>query len=224
MKKDLNPVGKLSDVWLGPFVVEEASPLSYRLRHAETGKLWPHAIHVSHLKKFTAVVAEPDLNPLPDQEYEEKVPSAGASVPDAVPDLRPHGEPDGFDELADWKAERSADSHAVPESDGSWEVERILDKTTLRSGDVLYQVKWVGDARPTWEPSENLDGCRRLVREFEQGIAGKEALFGSSRHRRLAPHERIAPAPPRKQTVQLTDASGLEDSPAHCTRSRKKHA
>jgi hypothetical protein len=48
-----------------------------------------------------------------------------------------------------------------------FEVEAILDSRWNRRR-LQYLVKWVGYAKPTWEPDTNLDGATELVIEFHQ--------------------------------------------------------
>ena len=49
-----------------------------------------------------------------------------------------------------------------------YEVERILDKR-FQNGQVQYKVKWKGYSlsESTWEPEDNLEGSKELVKEFE---------------------------------------------------------
>lgn len=50
-----------------------------------------------------------------------------------------------------------------------YEVEKILDKR-FKNGKVQYKVKWkdYSLSESTWEPEENLEGSKELVKEFEK--------------------------------------------------------
>ena len=61
------------------------------------------------------------------------------------------------------------------DSNGEWEVEKILKDRTRRIKDKKtgrhicikeYLVKWVGFPNPTWEPEENLENCQELLKDF----------------------------------------------------------
>jgi len=56
-----------------------------------------------------------------------------------------------------------------------WEVEKILKERSKRVKDKKtdryvvikeYLVKWLGFAKPTWEPEENLDNCQEILKDF----------------------------------------------------------
>ncbi|KAI0992319.1 hypothetical protein K3495_g15867, partial [Podosphaera aphanis] len=47
----------------------------------------------------------------------------------------------------------------------TYEVEAILD-SRLRRNKIQYLVRWTGYEDTTWEPSDNLEGCKELVSEF----------------------------------------------------------
>jgi hypothetical protein len=60
----------------------------------------------------------------------------------------------------------------LPDGDEVWEVERIISKRIRRYGRtrrIEYLVHWKGypEHERTWEPSENLQGARQAVEEFE---------------------------------------------------------
>jgi len=63
--------------------------------------------------------------------------------------------------------EESADEDAMQEGI-PYEVSGIIGKRHASDGTVEYRVQWKGWPKPTWEPSENLDGCKELVQRFEQ--------------------------------------------------------
>ena len=49
-----------------------------------------------------------------------------------------------------------------------YEVEKIIGRGSVKdNGNVMYKVKWKGFNEDTWEPEENLAGCKHLIREFE---------------------------------------------------------
>ena len=54
-----------------------------------------------------------------------------------------------------------------PEADQEYEVEKILDSGYV-DGQFRYLIKWAGydDSENTWEPPENCEGCKDLVKEF----------------------------------------------------------
>lgn len=56
-----------------------------------------------------------------------------------------------------------------PDSQDSeiYEVEAILD-SRIRRKRVQFLVRWTGYNQTTWEPYENLDGCKELIFEFFQ--------------------------------------------------------
>jgi hypothetical protein len=61
----------------------------------------------------------------------------------------------------------SSNSAASSGSDeDTYEVEEILNRRE-RSGKVQYQVKWSGYDKPTWEPRENLNGAKELLKAYE---------------------------------------------------------
>ena len=47
-----------------------------------------------------------------------------------------------------------------------YEVECIKAAKEVK-GDTYYLVKWVGWAKPNWEPEENLGDCQKLIDAFE---------------------------------------------------------
>jgi chromobox protein 5 len=57
-----------------------------------------------------------------------------------------------------------------------WNVERILDENRKR-GKSKFLVRWEGwtPEHDSWEPEENLDGCRELIEEYraERRVAGE---------------------------------------------------
>jgi hypothetical protein len=64
------------------------------------------------------------------------------------------------------------------DAEAEWEVERILDSRYRgrgRARRVEYLVQWAGYAyiRTSWEPSDNLDGCRELLEEYHAEHPGK---------------------------------------------------
>ena len=61
------------------------------------------------------------------------------------------------------------------DSGKEWEVEKILKerikrRKDRRTGRILndkeYLVKWVGYTKPSWEPEENLEHCKELLKDF----------------------------------------------------------
>lgn len=51
-----------------------------------------------------------------------------------------------------------------------YEVEQVLDERRSKNGSLEYSVKWVGFSEVTWEPVENLDGCKYLLDEFNDKL------------------------------------------------------
>ncbi|MBW0531055.1 hypothetical protein O181_070770 [Austropuccinia psidii MF-1] len=82
--------------------------------------------------------------------------------------------------------------HQVPpppiiiEEEEEWEVSQILD-SKLKRGKLWYLVEWKGfsqdSERSTWEPTENLNNCPELVKDFHSlnpdkpGANSSRALF-----------------------------------------------
>ena len=58
----------------------------------------------------------------------------------------------------------------------AWEVERVVNKRTLRAGRVEYLVLWKGypDWERTWEPAVNLRHASDAVREYEESRSRRE--------------------------------------------------
>ncbi|KAL2004475.1 hypothetical protein VTN00DRAFT_3477 [Thermoascus crustaceus] len=54
-----------------------------------------------------------------------------------------------------------------PDDDKDYEVEKVLDSGII-DGRFMYLLKWMGsdDAENSWQPIENCDGCKELLREF----------------------------------------------------------
>ena len=52
----------------------------------------------------------------------------------------------------------------------------ILGKNRITNGKTEYFMKWEGydDSYNTWEPAENLDSCKEMIEEYEEGIKDKE--------------------------------------------------
>lgn len=82
--------------------------------------------------------------------------------------------------MADVISIRSNDSSY---ESSEYEVEKILNertktvynkKTKVTSLKKEYKVKWVGYARPTWEPESNLFNCAKLLTEYNQKKKEKE--------------------------------------------------
>ena len=63
-----------------------------------------------------------------------------------------------------------------------WEVEKILDKRTLR-GQTKYLVKWDGWPidESTWEPAENVSHLTHHLREFEKGNTKRTSVRAQSK-------------------------------------------
>lgn len=64
---------------------------------------------------------------------------------------------------------------AAAEDDSEFIVEKILEKKLGKNNKVLYLLKWKGydDTENTWEPVENLEDCRDLIRDFEDKFKRK---------------------------------------------------
>ena len=59
------------------------------------------------------------------------------------------------------------DTHPQPLLIGGqkeWDVEEIRDAKEFKNGKMKYLVKWIGWARPTWEPGSALQGTTALGR------------------------------------------------------------
>ncbi|OQR79952.1 chromobox protein3-like [Tropilaelaps mercedesae] len=61
-------------------------------------------------------------------------------------------------------------------------VENILEKR-IKSNKVWYLLKWKGypDSDNTWEPADNLEDCRDLIRDFEEKLKRKSRGLLSDR-------------------------------------------
>jgi hypothetical protein len=71
-----------------------------------------------------------------------------------------------------------------------WEVERILNrKVSSADGKILYLLKWKGYSRKhnTWEPEAALEGCPKLLKQFEKErrAAKRTRVRGASELRKL---------------------------------------
>jgi hypothetical protein len=81
-----------------------------------------------------------------------------------------------------WRIQHSRPPPEIaPDGDEVWEVERIVDKRIRRYGRgrrVEYLVHWKGypDHERTWEPSENLQGARQAVAEYEAAAAVQNSV------------------------------------------------
>lgn len=53
-------------------------------------------------------------------------------------------------------------------SDTEYVVERIVTHTVDKSGTTKYKIKWKGYEETSWEPEENLTGCRELLRQYKR--------------------------------------------------------
>lgn len=47
-------------------------------------------------------------------------------------------------------------------------VEKILTHTVDKTGTTMYKIKWKGWEDTTWEPLENLTGCKELLRDYNR--------------------------------------------------------
>jgi len=43
----------------------------------------------------------------------------------------------------------------------------MIKGVKITDEEVFYKVKWIGSSKMTWEPEENLGGCRDLIENFE---------------------------------------------------------
>ena len=110
----------------------------------------------------------------------DRPPTASAVEPD--PSLR---ELVAFDPGEEWEAERLIGRRVVvvgPISEGgaARDATDVTDDEQRIRGDLVhveYLVSWRGwdEAHATWEPLRNLDGCRKLLRQFHRK-AGTEEL------------------------------------------------
>uniref|UniRef100_A0A914MRA8 Chromo domain-containing protein n=1 Tax=Meloidogyne incognita TaxID=6306 RepID=A0A914MRA8_MELIC len=72
---------------------------------------------------------------------------------------------------------------------GVYQVEKILDKRTVKGNKVEYLIKWKGYDNPsdnTWEPEENCD-CPDLIEEFKKNYKEKDVSKKPTKKRRQSP-------------------------------------
>jgi hypothetical protein len=62
-------------------------------------------------------------------------------------------------------SEEEEENPLPPCPEKEWDVEKILNRK-VHKGRIYYQVKWVDDDHPTWEPYRNLTGCKELLSSF----------------------------------------------------------
>lgn len=77
---------------------------------------------------------------------------------------------------------RHSQPQAVVLRDGS--VGQLVEAITgkrKRLGDTQFQVRWVGEATPTWEPVENLHQVTGLIHDFERTKRRKRRILRSTR-------------------------------------------
>ena len=65
------------------------------------------------------------------------------------------------------QSESEKESGKESSEEEEYEVEKILEKKKIR-GKTYYKVQWVGYEETTWEPSENLEGCKQILAEFHR--------------------------------------------------------
>ena len=54
-----------------------------------------------------------------------------------------------------------------------WEFKKILDsKIDRRNGRLYYRIQWTRH-KPTWQPSEDVEGCDSDIKEFHQLFPNK---------------------------------------------------
>lgn len=75
------------------------------------------------------------------------------------------------------ESSNSEDSEEDEIAPGEWEVEAILDWGLDDHGKVRYEIKWKGwDGDNTWEPTENLNNCRELLKAFRKKKLQEDTL------------------------------------------------
>lgn len=72
-----------------------------------------------------------------------------------------------YDLELDFYAEEESNDE---EQNEEYEVEKIIQKSLSDIGEIIYFVKWKGwsNMHNTWEPLDNLEGCKLLIDEFEE--------------------------------------------------------
>ena len=140
---------KLLHKWHGPFrIIEKLSPIHYRIEL--NGRRIPTTVHIDRLKPYVDPTTRPVNVPDGDMPTEADLPLE--FIPqDSIPTEKITVDP--TDEL--------------PE--GTFRVEKILDKRMTRAGTVQYLLKWLGypKSQATWEPIENILDPN-LITDFEQ--------------------------------------------------------
>ncbi|KAK5679821.1 hypothetical protein LTS10_007769 [Elasticomyces elasticus] len=89
-------------------------------------------------------------------------------IPDAIPAK-------AAKMVADAEPEAEAEEEDEEEGEDEYRVEKILLHDFDKKGNVIYQIKWLGyenDEDLTWEPIENLDGAKEILRLYHKKIGG----------------------------------------------------
>ncbi|KAK4901581.1 hypothetical protein LTR27_001353 [Elasticomyces elasticus] len=89
-------------------------------------------------------------------------------IPDAIPAK-------AAKMVADAEPEAEAEEEDDEEGEDEYRVEKILSHDFDKKGNVIYQIKWLGyenDEDLTWEPIENLDGAKEILRLYHKKIGG----------------------------------------------------
>ena len=172
---------KLLYNWFGPYrIVEESSPVHYRLRSKNSKKV-TFAVHANRMKPFVDPASRPIEPPKNDEPNEPYLDQSDIPIDSFKPgDSNSHdngtstavdnnvslqfdseGHTDVPDQQEDDDNQFAIDNHTV------FAAERIL-RRRKRNGKVQYRVKWLNYlmSQSMWEPEENILD-RRLIENFE---------------------------------------------------------
>ncbi|KAK3073437.1 hypothetical protein LTR53_005015 [Teratosphaeriaceae sp. CCFEE 6253] len=97
------------------------------------------------------------------------------------------------------------------EAEDEYRVEKILSHDFEKDGTVKYEIKWFGydaDEDLTWEPLENLDGAKDILKTYHAKIGG--------------PPESPARSAKKGGKGKRTASEAFKDSPAPASSSKKK--
>ena len=172
-----NQCRKLTKQWYGPFIlVDQISPVLFKIRHMEGARLQPVPVHVNRMKPFYVFPdqdsdvnsPETDIDVPRDNEFVPLVPEI-PETPDTVLDLdkglNSHAPNNSIDiTCSRMKDPQMSDSNLsngplVSEpSEPYYEVDKVL-KGRYRNGKLEYLLKWKGYSSKfnTWEPATLLN-------------------------------------------------------------------
>jgi ribosomal protein L21E len=154
----------------GPYIlIEQTSPVNFRLAKAHNNQVLKNAVHVNRLKKYISRQLKP---PTP-EELEEALQDEVTEIDDMIHVDRPKQRQEQEIESEIENRENESETEATETNNNDDEtveylVEQVLKGRKLRGGKMEYLIRWkgYGPEHDTWEPETHLnDFLKAYIKE-----------------------------------------------------------